>query len=121
MQPAQEVTQFIAQVLVAAQIGDSKRLLISPDGALNLIPLDALLDPSGAALIDRFEFFNLGRGELVELNLVLDTLQELLGKKVLPCVLRPGPHITNQELLELSSALTTKAGAGQVFLERKPE
>jgi len=28
-----------------------------------------------------FEVFNLGRGELVELNLVLDTLQELLGKK----------------------------------------
>src|SRR5262249_29910201 len=35
-------------------LGDSKQLLISPDGALNLIPFEALFDEHSSYLVERF-------------------------------------------------------------------
>jgi CHAT domain-containing protein len=35
-------------------IGSAKRLLVSPDGNLNLLPFDALVDPHGHYLIERY-------------------------------------------------------------------
>jgi len=43
-------------------IGDAHQLLISPDGALNLIPFEALSDESGRYLVQRYSFAYLTSG-----------------------------------------------------------
>lgn len=43
-------------------IGDARRLLISPDGDLNLVPFDALVDAQGRFLIERYSITSLTSG-----------------------------------------------------------
>ncbi len=43
-------------------VGDSTHLLISPDGALNLIPFEALLDERGRYLVQRYRYTYLTSG-----------------------------------------------------------
>ncbi len=43
-------------------IGDSKQLLISPDGQLNVIPFDALVDTAGQYLIENYQISYLTSG-----------------------------------------------------------
>ncbi len=45
-----------------ASIGDVTRLLVSPDGGLNLVPFDALVDEHGQYLIERFSISYLSSG-----------------------------------------------------------
>lgn len=47
---------------VRALIGDSKQLLIAPDGALNLIPFEALVDEQNRYLIESYSFTYLTSG-----------------------------------------------------------
>ena len=47
---------------VRALTGDTNQLLISPDGALNLIPFEALVDERGRYLIQRYSFTYLTSG-----------------------------------------------------------
>lgn len=47
---------------VRALLGDARRILISPDGELNLIPLGALVDEEGRSLIDRLSISYLSSG-----------------------------------------------------------
>ncbi len=47
---------------VRALIGDANQLLISPDGALNLIPFETLVDERGRYLIQRYSFTYLTSG-----------------------------------------------------------
>jgi CHAT domain-containing protein/Tfp pilus assembly protein PilF len=47
---------------VRALAGDATRLLVSPDGALNLIPFEALVDERGGYLIQRYSFAYLTSG-----------------------------------------------------------
>src|SRR5262245_9148154 len=47
---------------VRALAGDARHLLISPDGALNLIPFEALRDEHDRYLIERYAFTYLGSG-----------------------------------------------------------
>jgi CHAT domain-containing protein len=47
---------------VRALIGDAAHLLVSPDGALNLIPFEALVDEQGKYLIERYSFNYLTSG-----------------------------------------------------------
>jgi CHAT domain-containing protein/Tfp pilus assembly protein PilF len=47
---------------VRALIGDAKQLLISPDGELNLIPFEALVDDSMRYLVERYAFTYLTSG-----------------------------------------------------------
>ena len=47
---------------VRALIGDADQLLISPDGALNLIPFEALVDEQNRYLIQRYSFTYLTSG-----------------------------------------------------------
>jgi CHAT domain-containing protein len=55
---------------IAPRLGSATNVLIAPDGALNLIPFSALVDPSGSFLIKRFTFTYLTSGrDLLRLNL----------------------------------------------------
>ncbi|MBW4697476.1 MAG: CHAT domain-containing protein [Aphanocapsa lilacina HA4352-LM1] len=47
---------------VRAKLGGRRRLLVSPDGALNLIPFAALVDEQGRFLVERFTIQYLGSG-----------------------------------------------------------
>jgi CHAT domain-containing protein/Tfp pilus assembly protein PilF len=47
---------------VRALTGDAKKLLVSPDGELNLIPFEALVDEQGRYLIERYSFSYLTSG-----------------------------------------------------------
>jgi CHAT domain-containing protein/Tfp pilus assembly protein PilF len=47
---------------IRALLGDSKRLLISPDGELNLIPFEALVDEHGHYLVQRYSISYLTTG-----------------------------------------------------------
>jgi CHAT domain-containing protein len=59
---ARAVDELVMQPLRGA-FGDARRLLISPDGALNLVPFDALVDEQGRYLIERYamSYFTSGR------------------------------------------------------------
>ena len=59
---AQELSEKLLEPL-RSQLGDPERLLISPDGALNLLPFAALLDDKGKYLAKCFEitYFTSGR------------------------------------------------------------
>ncbi len=52
-QRARAVDEKVMQPL-AALVGDATQLLISPDGALNLIPFEALVDEQNHYLVERF-------------------------------------------------------------------
>ncbi|HMW01298.1 MAG TPA: CHAT domain-containing protein [Acidobacteriota bacterium] len=58
---AQELDRLVMKP-VRALVGNAKHLLISPDGALNLIPFAALLDEQGKFLIENYELTYLTSG-----------------------------------------------------------
>lgn len=47
---------------IRPHLGKTERVLISPDGALNLVPFSALIDERGRYLIERYEFTHLSSG-----------------------------------------------------------
>src|SRR5262249_23452087 len=47
---------------VRALLGDTRRVFLSPDGPLNLVPFAALLDPHGRPLLERYTFTYLTSG-----------------------------------------------------------
>ncbi|HEY7544873.1 MAG TPA: CHAT domain-containing protein, partial [Blastocatellia bacterium] len=58
---ARAVDELVIQP-IRSLVGDVTQLLISPDGALNLIPFEALVDEQGRYLIERFAFTYLTSG-----------------------------------------------------------
>lgn len=58
---ARQVDAKVIQPL-RAHLGDATQLLVSPDGALNLIPFEALVDEAGKYLIERYAFSYLTGG-----------------------------------------------------------
>jgi CHAT domain-containing protein/Tfp pilus assembly protein PilF len=67
---ARAVDDLVMRPLRAA-LGDAKRLLVSPDGDLNLVPFDALIDERGRYLIERYamNYVTSGR-DLLRLQIV---------------------------------------------------
>jgi hypothetical protein len=58
---ARAVAEQVMAPLRAA-IGDEQRLLVSPDGDLNLVPFDALIDARGRYLVERYAITYLTSG-----------------------------------------------------------
>src|SRR6185295_5613757 len=70
---ARAVDERVMQPL-RASLGGATRLLISPDGALNLVPFEALVDEEGRYLIERFETNYLTSGrDLLRMQVVRAT------------------------------------------------
>src|SRR5207249_11441211 len=62
VKPAARALDELVMRPVRKLIGDKQRLLISPDGALNLIPFDALVDEKGKYLVENYEISYLTSG-----------------------------------------------------------
>src|SRR5262249_25524689 len=62
VQPAAKALDELVMKPVRKLIGNKKRLLIAPDGALNLIPFDALVDENGKYLVETYEISYLTSG-----------------------------------------------------------
>jgi CHAT domain-containing protein/Tfp pilus assembly protein PilF len=60
-QRARELDRKVMQP-VRAMVGDATQLLVSPDGELNLIPLEALVDEEGRYLVERYAISYLTAG-----------------------------------------------------------
>jgi CHAT domain-containing protein len=60
-QRARELDRKVMQP-IRAMVGDATQLLISPDGELNLIPFEALVDEEGRYLVERFAISYLTTG-----------------------------------------------------------
>ena len=55
-------------------LGDARQLLVSPDGALNLIPFEALVDERGAYLLERYSITYLTTGrDLLRMQVPLES------------------------------------------------
>ncbi len=69
---ARAVDEQVMRPLRAA-LGDATRVLVSPDGDLNLVPFDALIDEQGHYLIERYAMNYLTSGrDLLRLQVVRD-------------------------------------------------
>jgi len=60
-EPARALHEKVMQPL-RALTGDATQLLVSPDGALNLVPMEALIDGQGRYLIERYSISYLSSG-----------------------------------------------------------
>ncbi len=59
---------------VRGLLGETRRLLVAPDGALNLIPFAALVDERGRFLVERYELSYLSSGrDLLRLQVTVPT------------------------------------------------
>jgi tetratricopeptide (TPR) repeat protein len=82
-----------------ASLGNATRLLVSPDGDLNLVPFDALVDERGHYLIERYAMNYLTSGrDLLRLQVVHDNHREpvifadpLFGEPASTAVRRAAP------------------------------
>ncbi len=75
-QMARAVDKLVMQP-VRQLLGETKRVLLSPDGALNLVPFAALVDEENRYLVESYEFSYLTSGrDLLRLQVNQDSKQE---------------------------------------------
>jgi CHAT domain-containing protein/Tfp pilus assembly protein PilF len=75
---ARAVDEKVMQPL-RSLLGDANRILVSPDGDLNLIPFEALVDEQGRYLIERYSFNYLTSGrDLLRLQVKRESKSDLL-------------------------------------------
>ena len=76
VKPAAKTLDQLVMKPVRVLIGDKKRLLVSPDGVLNLIPFEALVDEKGNYLVENYEISYLASGrDLLRLQTKIDSQQ----------------------------------------------
>jgi len=90
---------------VRALAGDAKQLLISPDGELNLIPFETLVDEQGRYLVERFAFAYLSSGR------DLQRLQTRRESKSSPVVLAD-PAFGEPAVIAVNGSLRDSTAAG---------
>src|SRR5262249_18264121 len=60
--PAARALDAAVMAPVRAILGDARRIFVSPDGPLNLVPVNALVDEAGRYLVERFSLTYLTGG-----------------------------------------------------------
>src|SRR5205085_6052251 len=104
-QRARAVDEKVLQP-VRALLGETKQLLVSPDGELNLIPFAALVDEHGHYLLERYSFTYLTSGRDL---LRLEARRESKGGPVVVA----DPAFGAPALVAASSRAGTKSSAGE--------
>jgi len=106
-----------------AMIGNATHLIISPDGALNLIPFAALVDEADRFLIERYTFTYLNSGrELLLLNPPPspDRLLYVVGKSEKPLVIA-NPIFGEPEASSPETPRLTKKRQGRSSPPHRPQ
>lgn len=89
---------------VRALLGNSKQLFVSPDGNLNLIPFEALVDEQGHYLIENYAFTYLSSGRDL---LRMQTVRESRSK---PLIIA-NPSFGNPSTEQLTKSISLKTAA----------
>lgn len=114
---------------VRAFTGDATQLLISPDGALNLIPFEALVDEQGKFLIERYSVGYLTSGrDLLRLQVArasksapMVVADPFFGEPELPQLAKDDTHKTKQTALTpRRRSVTTGADLSSVYFAPLP-
>ena len=115
---------------VRALLGDTSRILLSPDGSLNLIPFAALVDERGRYLVERYSFSNLSSGrDLLRLQARLPGKPEPVivanpafgEREVTDLALRRGAEIRPDPRLSTTQSTGTQStGLDRVYFPQLP-
>jgi CHAT domain-containing protein len=115
VKPAARSLDRLVMQPVRRLLGKNKRLLISPDGPLNLVPFDALVDERGRYLVKNFEISYLTSGR------DLLRLQNGIESRTSPIIMAdpdfgdgPGPKFGDDTFNKLSRLNATVDEANQI-------
>jgi CHAT domain-containing protein/lipopolysaccharide biosynthesis regulator YciM len=115
VKPAARALDELVMRPIRGLLREKRRLLISPDGVLNLIPFDALVDEEGHYLVERYEISYLTSGR------DLLRLQAKLESKSQPVVMAdpdfaegPGPKLGENAFEPLQRLSATAAEAAEI-------
>ena len=113
VKPAAQALDQLVMKPVRILVGATRHLLISPDGALNLIPFSALMDERGQYLVEKYTLTYLTSGrDLLRLNVKLPSEESPLVLANPDYALGTGPVVAGQTLKPLIS-LPATAREGQ--------
>ncbi|HMW00826.1 MAG TPA: CHAT domain-containing protein, partial [Acidobacteriota bacterium] len=102
VKPAAQALDQLVMKPVRALVGNTKHLLISPDGGLNLIPFAALMDEHGKFLVERYCLTYLTSGrDLLRLNVKLPSEEPPLVLANPDYAVGTGPVVAGQSLKPL--------------------
>ena len=113
VKPAARALDQLVMKPVRILVGTTRHLLISPDGALNLIPFSALADEQGKFLVEKYTLTYLTSGrDLLRLNVKLPSEESPLVLANPDYALGTGPVVAGHSLKPLIS-LPATAKEGQ--------
>ena len=113
--PAAQALDRLVMKPVRALVGNANHLLISPDGALNLIPFSALVDDRGKFLIERYTLTYLTSGrDLLRLAVKIDSQQPPLVMADPNYLDGDGPHLMSRLLGRLGRLVGTRLEGEQL-------
>ncbi|HNC46089.1 MAG TPA: CHAT domain-containing protein, partial [Acidobacteriota bacterium] len=96
-------------------LGKTRRVLLSPDGVLNLIPFDALVDEKGRYLVETYEFSYLTSGrDLLRFPTSISSQQPPIVIANPDYASGAGPHLLGKQYSPLSRLAGTVAEAEQL-------
>ena len=102
VQPRSQVLYKLVMKPIEALVGKTSHLLISPDGALNLIPFSALMDERGQFLVEKYTLTYLTSGrDLLRFNVKLPSESPSLVLADPDYALGTGPVVAGQSLKPL--------------------